>query len=637
MGRNRQKSDFWEEPQSMKPTRFLSLLLAVLAIVSTVFLSGCGEDEGTAESTSTREIIALNMYIVTEEGTDPEAAKAVQMELNRYLLPNHKTLLKINYLTADEYWTVVDEMLEKTDPANSTGAATISSNATVVGTEGMSFTQMVEFIFDSNTTDIELSQEQIDIFVVNDFEKYNELADDGKLKGLGSYLSYDSKILSTTIHPTFMSAAKLGTETYGVPTNKGVEAGEYTYLIFDENLLKQHGYEVADLRVLSNNELATYLQLVKDNNPGIWPLSEPFGISGAEYYDDAFTVRNLEFNRIGSDCKPTFMFIDYNSNKAVAERYESLGYFPKEGQAGPDAKYAIRVEKSTELLCDAEDKRWEENGTTYVRYLFDIPRVEIDEAFSSVMCVSATSPVPDRAMEIITLFHTDAKAANLLQYGVEGVNYQVNSLEDSNYFMDNLITGNTFIKYPENNDKSYVENAIRSNLTAAPSAFLGFNPVFDGTDLSQYEITRTIVLAGEEAFEGDLDYETARKIVNRELNLLGYATVSEGTSELAGIYGKVQKAQQQLAAPIEKQLALSEDILNYNAPYGIILEKNKFFMDVVEDETPDNDAATDEAIADGEVTDGDATDGEAVAETDTEAAGTEATETEVTDADTVEA
>ena len=624
----------------MKPTRFLSLLLAVLTIVSTVFLSSCGDGEGTGESTSTREIIALNMYILTNEDTDAEAAKAVQMELNRYLLPNHKTLLKINYLTVDEYWDVVNEMLEKTDPMNSTSASVISTNATVVGTEGMSFTQMVEFIFDKNTTDIELSQDQIDIFVVNDFEIYNELANDGKLKGLGSYLSYDSKILSTTIHPTFMSAAKLGTETYGIPTNKGVEAGEYTYLVFNENLLEQHGYEVADLRVFSSNDLATYLQLVKDNNPGIWPLSEPFGVAGAEYYDDAFIVKNLEFNRIGSDCKPTFMFNDYNSNKAVEERYESLGFFPKEGEAGPDAKYAIRVETSTELLCAPEDKRWtDEDGTTYVRFLFDIPRVDIDEAFSSVMCVSATSPVPDRAMEIITLFHTDATAANLLQYGIEGVNYQVNRLdgsitilEDSNYSMDNLITGNTFIKYPENNDKKYLEKAIRSNLTAAPSAFLGFNPIFDGTDLSQYEITRTIVLSGTEAFEGDLDYETARKIVNRELNLLGYATVAEGTSELAGIYGKVQKAQQQLAAPIEKQLALSEDILNYNAPYGLILEKNEFFMDVPADEAADG-----EENADGEVVDGEAVDGEATAETEETVVEGEAEATEVTEATEAEA
>lgn len=623
----------------MKPTRILSLLLAVLMIVSTVFLSSCGGEEESGESTSTREIIALNMYIITNEETDADAAKAVQMELNRHLLPNYKTLLKINYLTADEYWAVVDEMLEKTDPMNITSASAISSNASVVGTEGMSFTELVEYIFDKDTTDIELNQDQIDIFVVNDFEKYNELANDGKLKGLSSYLSYDSKILGTTVHPTFMSAAKLGTETYGVPTNKAIEAGEYTYLIFDEGLLKEHGYEVADLRVFSSNDLATYLQLVKDNNPGFWPLSEPFGVAGAEYYGDAFIVKNLEFNKIGSDCKPTFMFNDYNSNKAVEERYESLGFFPKEGQAGPDAKYAIRVEKSTELLCAPEDKKWEENGRTYVRFLFDIPRVEIDEAFSSVMCVSATSPVPDRAMEIITLFQTDATVANMLQYGIEGVNYQVNRLdgsitilEDSNYSMDNLITGNTFIKYPENNDKNYVDNAIRSNLTAAPSAFLGFNPIFDGTDLSQYELTRTIVIAGTEAFEGDIDYETARKIVNRELNLLGYATIGEGTSELAGIYGKVQKAQQQLAAPIEKQLALSDDILNYNAPYGLILKNNEFLMDVPAEEPAEGETAEGETV-EGETVEGEAAEGE-TAEGEAEAVEGEAAEAEAETSET---
>lgn len=602
----------------MKKTRLLTFLLAALMIVSTAFFAGCAgteEDTTSAGSTSTREIIALNMYILTEESTTEEAADRVQMAINEILLPNYKTLLKINYLTEDEYWDAVETALEESDPL--TNLENLPDNrASVVGTEGKAFTELIEYIFADSTTDIELSQPQIDIFVINDFEKYNEFANDGKLKGLGSYLSYDSKILNTTVHPTFMSAAKVGTETYGIPTNIGVDAGEFTYLVFNEDLLKKYGYEVKDLRIFSNVDFSSYLKTIKENEPGVWPISGPLGISGAESYDDVFVAINRQFNYIANDTKPIFMFNDYNTNMAAVELYGELGYYPAEGTAGENAKYAIKVETSQELLSDEADKRWtDEDGTTYVRYLFDIPRVSVEEAFSSVMCVGATSPVPERAMEIITLFQTNAELANLLQYGVEGENYQINEITgdlsylNDTYMMNNIVTGNTFIKYPENNDKNYLKNAIKANLSSAPSAFLGFNLNLKGSESSQYELVRSILLAGQKAVEEGAKFDDVRKMVNRELIFLGYEYVN--TTDLAGIFGRVQLAQRALADPIAKNFGLGDEIMRYNEPFGIVLEKRveKKTETAVEGEAAEGEAAEGEAV-EGETAEGEAAEGE---------------------------
>ncbi len=562
----------WEEPHSMKKTRFLSLLLAVLMTASTVLFAGCSEsEEKKSANTSTREIVALNMYILTEDSTTEEAADRVQMAINEILLPNYKTMLKINYLTEENYWDAVEKAFEETDPE----VIDTTTNAKVVGTEDLDFAETIEFIFNDETTDLELDAPQIDIFVVNDYDKYTELANDGKLKGLKQFLDYDSKILKTSIHPTFMSAAQVGTEIYGVPTNIGVDAGEYTYLIFNEDLLKKYGYQIKDLANLSGTFFSEYMAKVKAGEPGIWPLSEPFGVAGAEFYDDAFIVVPAGLQYIANDCKPTFMYNLYNTNMAAAESYKNLGYYPASPIAG--AKYAVRVETSPELLTADEDKRWTAaDGTTYVRYLFDIPRVSVDEAFSSVMCVSATSPVPERAMEMITLFQTNEELANLLQYGIKGVNYQIDERDDSlvkmddTYEMDNLVTGNTFIKYPADNDKDYLKKCIAANLGTAPSAFLGFNLDLEGTEKSQYETVKNILVSGKQAVEAGRPYDEVRKIINRELNLLGYEYVS--TTDLAGIYGKVQLAQRQLASPIGENFRLSDDIMNYNAHCGIVLE-----------------------------------------------------------------
>ena len=273
--------------------RIVSVLLAVLMLFTAVVSTGCSSEEASGESanTSTREIIALNMYILTEDSTTYEAANNVQMAINEILLPNYKTMLKINYLKADEYWPAVEAALEET-------AVPSSTNASVVGTEGMAFPELIEYIFRDSTTDIELSQPQIDIFVVNDHEKYVQLANQGKLKGLNQYISYDSKILTTSIYPTILTSAKVGSETYGIPTNFGMEQGEYTYLVYNEDLLKKYGFEVKQVNDFASNNFAKFLAAVKEGEPDIWPLSEPFGIAGAEYYngDPAFVHINCTCN-----------------------------------------------------------------------------------------------------------------------------------------------------------------------------------------------------------------------------------------------------------------------------------------------------------------------------------------------------
>ena len=562
----------------MKKSRFLSLLLAALMVASTVLFSGCSESEeegGSTANTSTKEIVALNMYILTEESTTKEAADRVQMAINEILLPNYKTMLKINYLTEEEYWGEVEKMLEATDPTVNTS----TTSAKVIGTEKLDFAQTIEYIFKEDTKTLELDAPQIDILIVNDYDKYVELANDGKLAGLNEFISYDSKILKTNVHPTLMSAAQVGTQIYGIPTNIGVDAGEYTYLIFNKDLVEKYGYNYKDLANFGGNFLTKFSADIKANEPGIWPLSAPFGIAGEELYEDVFAVAPTSIQYIGSSLEPKYLHAQYRKSKSMVDYYSELGYFPA-GNAPENANYAVRVETSKELLTADEDKMWTAaDGTNYVRYLFDVPRISVDEAFTSVMSVSGTSPVPDRAMEIITLFQTNSELANLLQYGIEGVNYQIDERDgslvkmDDTYSMDNIVTGNTFIKYPENNDKDYLKKCVAMNLGTAPSALFGFDLDLNGADKSKYETIKNIMLAADRAVENGAKYDDVQKIVNRELVLLGCGLSSTSYGAYDGIAGDVQKAQSSLVSSISAGFRLSNEIMNYNAHCGAALEK----------------------------------------------------------------
>ncbi len=597
----------------MKSKRILSILLAAVMLFSSLVMSGCSgtnSEEDAANSASTRTITTLSMYILTGEETTKEAADAVQLALNRILLPEYKTMLKLHYLTPDEYWNTVDAAFEETDPENFVlpgGKVDPESliPATMEGTDGLSFNQLIDFMFDDiNVPELTLTKPQIDLLVVDDYDKYIELVNDGKLVNLGQYLDYDSKILTKYIYPTIMSSARVGKDIYGIPTNKPL-AGEYTYFVFNKDLLDKYGYQVKDLTVYAGNKFKEYMGVIKANEPGVWPVSGTVDIAGAEMYDDSFVTISSAFNSVGASSNASFMESNYMDHLAAVTSYAELGYYPAVKPAY--AKYAVEIQTSDKL---EEEKEWTApDGTTYVRYLYDIPRIGVDEAFTSAMCVSATSPAPDRAMELITLLQTDSELANLLQYGIEGVNYNYNEFEDSikmtgnTYVMDNYVTGNTYIKYPPNNDHDYVENAKKANLNTAPSALLGFYPQFASkAEESDFECVKAVLQTAQQAVLDGRDLAEVRAIINKELVLLGYGYA--GITELAGIFGKMQAAQGQQSKVITKNFGVSEEILSYNEPYGIYLEAVE-----IEEEPAVEEGAEGEAV-EGELAEGEAVEGE---------------------------
>ncbi len=658
--------NFREEPHSMKVKRLFAGLLAAVITASAVLMSGCSggnSEENSANTTSTRKIVTLNMYVITDEKTDLDNAREVQMDINHILLPQYKTMLKINYLTEDEYWDTLEsvqkkvkhyreygEVLAEETPADETAAAdetqnteaeekpltkddfsdlingtdgenadqtqtdntadetdgetqpaeeqVLESDGSVKGTADMTFNELIDFIFDAD--DIDLANPQLDIFVVNDYQKYGELAANGDLAPMDEYLNYDSSKLKKYIYPTFLSAARVGKNTYGIPTNYALDS-DFTYFVFNKDLLNKYGYSVSDLTTYAN--LGDYLSLIKNNEPGVWPVSGPCDISGAEVYEDSFLAIGRQLNVLGDSVLPTFMETKYVNNIKAIDSYRRNGYFPKEGTASENAKYAIEIVHSPELL----EHEWSENGTNYEAYLYDVNRVSGDEAFKSAMVISSLSTNKDRAMEVITLFNTNAELANLLQYGISGENYyydtekgSVTMLNDK-YTMNTLYTGNTYIKYPLAGQEDYVENARKGNIQTAPSAFLGFYPTFDDIeDKSTYEAVKTICKSAKQAIDdGRMDIDTAVLYAKRELVALGCVYVD--TTNLGGIFGKVVSAQKAQAALTSANFALSDDILHYNDYYGLVLE---------EIEKPEDTASAEQTGTDGENTaDGENADG----------------------------
>ncbi len=214
----------------------------------------------------------------------------------------------------------------------------------------------------------------------------------------------------------------------------------------------------------------------------------PFSIMGAVYggaakrtrggvrlaYESLFTNKNYREN----------VFLPMMSYK-----YE--GYF---GEAAEGQTSAITFMKGdSSVLLDYEENGYymAEDGTKYYPVVAEYPEATEQDLYGNMYAVSSYSRNLSRSMEIITYLNTNSDLRNILQYGVEGVNYTLEKVgkdENNNditkltrtsknlYLMDIAKTGNEFIAHPEEGYTSdYWDMAKLQNNNALINPLLGFD------------------------------------------------------------------------------------------------------------------------------------------------------------------
>ena len=564
--------------KSMKSKRFLALVFAAVMMLTAVMSTGCAKGDNSDQN-ELSGIVTLNMFVITEEETSQTAAKEVQMAINEITVPQYKMLVKMNYLTAEEYWDAVDsaeaETLKYTEEKKTAANEKKETSAEEVA-EGeetaeeapksidkMTFNEAIDYVFDIE--DVELLNPQIDVLVVDDYDKFLELVEDERISEID--IKYDRKVVTKYIHPTILSTTSVNKKTYGIPTNFAIN-GEYEFLVYNKNLLDKYGYTVHDLRNIE--DMGEYLALIKRNEPGVYPISDIPELSGAEIYNNILFSRSA-LDEVSGSSHPVYV-----SNVAYMNYLNAIGDYRKNGYVASyngvsNAAYAIEYVKSTELI----DREWTENGVTYQAYLYDIPRVTAREAFKSAMCVSAYSLNKAKAAELIELFTIDAKLANLLQYGIEGKHYRVQDdivtyieSEEDTYRMNNLLTGNVYIKYTTAEEADYIEKAKASNLGTAPSTFFGYIPSF--SDVASQSIFECVEVFSKTALEmmesGEMTVDEVFNIAGKQLNALG-CVWNESGSALLGVFGKISNEQQATAAQHVKSFIISDEVSTYNDVY----------------------------------------------------------------------
>lgn len=485
----------------MTTKRILSALIALVMTVP-MFLTGCQKKADDIDSeTSIRQNITLNMYILTEEETDPEQAKAVQMALNEILLPDYKTTVKINYLTEDNYWSEIDKMEAETklyreeqeakEKAEKEAAklANIGGNKQEKEEEidaeeleaeiDAEYNELIDQVFEQD--DIVLENPQIDIFLVNSPEKYKELIEDERIIAIDSYMALNAKTIKSYIYPTFFTGAKLGTlSTYGIPNNKVI--GEYEYLVFNKELLDKYGYSSENMKTLDS--LAEYLAVIASREPGVVPLAHAAGPQFFEYYGEEGSALGLTNSQIIMSAFSEKADETVKNHFKTIRRYKQAGYIPNDYTDG--TKFAVDIRKG---YADSPEIWSVQDNTEYVCEIYKRPVAKTDNTIDSVFVVSSESRNPQRAVEVITYLTTDPKLVNTLQYGIQDTHYYYNRETkkvkvnpNGGYYMNENYTGNQYIKYVLDGEENRLEAYKQQNLDSLVSLYYGYVPELTLTD-----------------------------------------------------------------------------------------------------------------------------------------------------------
>lgn len=537
-------------------------------------LASCGEDEDDTEmvETATRKAVTLNMFVITEDETTPDAAQAVEDAIKTIIKSKYTTNLEIEFITEADYYktveghlagmskaadTTVTEPVAETETAVDTAedTAEMSGDETGAGAvtepaETEAVTTEATIVNEYGVTELkypELEENQIDIFMVTDYDKYLEYVEKGWLYNLSDSIKNASKKLTDYIYPTILDAAKVNGNYYAVPNNRPI--GECTYVIVDKAMAKEFGLDMRHVDELS--DLSAFFAWVKENKTGVTPLAGSYDDIEVAYMNVNKDAREFteEFSLVGTygsgvvtNAESLFANESYKKDLLALAEMKYAGYF---GAANAQ-NFAAAIKTG-----DAFDMA--EYSGEYEIFAIDGETPTNEEICSSMFAVSRFTSEFARAMEVITYLNTNEEFRNLLQYGIKNVNYEVDDITDDisrlnrDYMMDIYKTGNVYMAYPEEDmpldiwELSKKQNIVMS--TYSVDAFGGFEIPEDTETLK-------------------VDFETSVALRNASAALLKRLNAAPTFEAYAEI---VNGAAEEYASVVEAFL----DTTNANTPYAL--------------------------------------------------------------------
>jgi putative aldouronate transport system substrate-binding protein len=367
---------------SGRGARGVSLMLCVLA------LAGCAKKEesggGSDGALNTSRQIELVLYVVSDE---PSGQRDINENFNKLLLEKLNCTLKINWIGWAEY-------------ANK-----------------------YPLLFSSG--------EVFDMAYAATWLNFASLAQKGAFKNIDElFPTYAPKNYARQ-SKTALQQATIDGHLYAVPTLLPTYSAYGPIYRVDINLPGWDG------KMENMADMENYLQIVKDNNPGMEPL-QIYSV-GSEI-DDLFLMENGIYFIKGST--NDFLFIDPSEANpklftwweyektpeflALVNRWNQAGYFSKSALSDTDSeklrngKAALRIHNIDSWEGDYQLRpEW---GLRWNNFTKDLSNMAFTQ---DALVISSSSRNPERALAFYDLITSDTEAHRAFFYGIEGQSYEI--------------------------------------------------------------------------------------------------------------------------------------------------------------------------------------------------------------------
>jgi putative aldouronate transport system substrate-binding protein len=355
-------------------------------MVAALFLTGCSGGDKTKKPTE------LVMYVVSDE---PSGQSEINENFNKILTEKINCTLKINWIGWAE------------------------------------FRNKYPLLFSSG--------EVFDMAYAATWLNYASLAQKGAFKNLDELLPKNAPKNYARQTKTSLRQATIDGHVYGVPTLLPTYSAYGPLYRADINLPGWDGQ--------MNNlaDLERYLQIVKDNNPGMEPL-QIYSISSE--VDDMFLMENgIYFVKGGTD---DFLFLDptqdnpklftwweYEKTPEFLQmmlRWNNAGYFPKSALSDTDSEKLINGKAAAQLhnidTWDGVVQRKPEWDVKWANFASDVSNMSF---MQDALVISNTSKNPELALQFYDLITSDVEAHRAFFYGIQGKSYEIETRDGVDY------------------------------------------------------------------------------------------------------------------------------------------------------------------------------------------------------------
>lgn len=450
-----------------------------MLMLLSVVLTSCGDKEDDEKmddisKDASASAITLSMYLMSEAPVSSEQELAIENAVNAITKAKFKAKLDLTFLTAQDYYTVLEENLKKQ-----------SENADLYYTEEDVDTEEET---EKDALGLEtlkypaLKPNQVDIFYFSGYDKYASYMNNNYLNLLNESVNGNAKALNSYLTPSLLKYMKsVNDGIYAIPTNRPI--GEYTYLMLNKEVLKQLYYDT---------EYSEFTSLICDNVQDILTKVTELGMTDTyvplHSYTNEIDVLNYQFwgvdengflsndfSVLGGKIDPTWkngaegsyalaenIFVDNPEVKgefidqlATLSEYKQKGYYNPAAVAEGKEFAVGYIKGGAELVALYGDK--------YEMVPVAKPTLHTGALYENMFGVSAYTVELERSMDVIAYLNTNEEFRNLLLYGIEGENYelitssevdetgvpykQVRELPNNGYKMDLYKTGNTMLAY----------------------------------------------------------------------------------------------------------------------------------------------------------------------------------------------